>query len=81
VQRSAAATKARFREVQLRAQEDPEVRSQKRGIHAARTEAEQQNAMKQYQRTLYLKMRELDPSLEQEIDRAEAGAPGAANVR
>ena len=71
-QTSEAQAAARSRELQARAMEDPEVRAWKQKAHTATTDAEQQNALREYQKALSNKMRQLDKSPDKRIDRAEA---------
>ena len=63
---------ARFRSVEARAQADAAVRELKLKIHNAKTNEEQAAAWQAHRRALFQKMRELDPSLKDRIDRAES---------
>ncbi len=74
---SAASREAKFRNVETRANEDPTVRDLKLRIHGARTDEEQTAAFQEFRRALFQKMRDLDPSLKDRIDRAENAAPAA----
>ena len=71
-----ASVETRYRDAEARVIEDPDVRDLKLKIHDAKSEAEQGAAFQEYRRTLYRKMRELDPSLKTRIDAAES-APGS----
>ncbi len=64
---------ARFREIEAKAIEDPQVREMKQKIHAVSSDEEQAQALKQYRKGVFEKMRALDSSLHDLIDRAEAG--------
>ena len=70
-----AATAADFRAVEARAGEDAAVREAKGRIHSATTPEEQSRAWEEYRGALLRKMRELAPSLEGRIRKAEAGEP------
>ena len=69
---SEAARAAKSRSVEGRAVEDPAVRDLKKKIYSAKTDEEQAAAYREYRRGLYQKMRELEPSLKERIDAAEA---------
>ncbi len=71
-QLSEAQTTASYREVQAKAMEDPEVRAWKQKAHIATTDVEQQNALREYQKALSNKMRQLDKSPDKRIDATEA---------
>ena len=71
-QTSEAHAAARSRELQARAMEDPEVRAWKQKAHTATTDVEQQNALREYQKALSNKMRQLDKSPDERIDATEA---------
>lgn len=67
---------ARYREVEARALKDKAVLDWKAKIHSATTDEEQRKAAEQYYKTLFNKMRTLDPSLKARIDRIEATTLG-----
>ncbi len=71
-QTSEAQAAALSRELQARAMEDPEVRAWKQKAHIATTDVEQQNALREYQKALSNKMRQLDKSPDKRIDATEA---------
>ena len=63
---------ARFRDVKAKALADPHVKElQEKSDNAAEGD-EQQKASREYYRALFNKMRRLDPSLKERIDRTEA---------
>lgn len=62
----------RFRSVEARAHADPAVRELKLQIHGAKTNDEQTAAWQAHRRALFQKMRDLDPSLKDRIDRADS---------
>jgi hypothetical protein len=63
---------ARYRDAQAKALEDRNVRALKMKTHAAKTDEEQQKAMQEYRKALFDKMRQLDGSIKDRIDKAEA---------
>jgi uncharacterized protein YkwD len=67
---------ARYREVERIALKDKNVLEWKDKIHSATTDEEQRMAAQQYYKTLFNKMRQLDPSLRSRIDRIEATTLG-----
>ena len=69
---SEAVRVAKLRSAEARAFEDPAVRDLKKKIYGAKTDEEQSAAYREYRRGLYRKMRELEPSVKDRIDAAEA---------
>ena len=67
---------AKLRQVRERAIEDEGVRALKKNIHAAASDEEQTRAWQEYRKALHEKMRALDPSLSDLIDKAETAPPG-----
>ena len=70
--REEAQRQARFREVREQAVEDESVRALKKDIHAAGSDEEQSKAWTQYRKALHEKMRVIDPSLGDLIEKAES---------
>jgi outer membrane biosynthesis protein TonB len=66
---------ARFHQVQAKALEDPGVRALKMKTHTATTDEEQQKAMQDYRKALFDKMRQLDGTIKDRIDKAEGAKP------
>lgn len=71
-----AQRQARFRVVREQAVEDESVRALKKDIHAAGSDEEQSKAWQQYRKALHEKMRVIDPSLGDLIEKAEAAPAG-----
>jgi hypothetical protein len=71
-----AQRQARFREVREQAVEDEGVRALKKDIHAAANDEAQSKAWTQYRKALHEKMRVIDPSLGDLIEKAEAAPAG-----
>jgi hypothetical protein len=67
-----AQEKARYRQVRAKALEDPNVLSLQDKADTAPNEDEQKAASKSYYKALFDKMREIEPSLKDRIDRTEA---------
>ncbi len=64
--------RARLSEIQMKALEDKQVRALQEKADNAASDEEQAKASKQYYKALYSKMRKLDESLKERIDRIEA---------
>ena len=67
-----ASERARLSEIQTKALEDKQVRSLQEKADNAASDDEQAKASKQYYKALYNKMRKLDESLKNRIDRIES---------
>ena len=67
-----AQEKARYRSVKAKALEDPRIQQLHDRADNAATNAEEQTASTEYYRALFDKMREIEPSLKERIDRMEA---------
>jgi len=65
--------KAKYEEVKAKALEDAEIQELKKTADSAPDEAEGRQALRAYNKALFNKMRRLDPSLKDRIDRMETG--------
>ena len=67
-----AQEKVRYNETRTKALADPNVLKLQEKADSAMGEEEQKTASKAYYKALYAKMRSLDPTLKEHIDRTEA---------
>ncbi len=67
-----AQKETRYRQAETKALEDRSVREWKKKAHDAKTDEDQQKAMREYQKALFKKMRELDGAIKERVDQAEA---------
>ena len=64
--------KKRYRELKAKATEEPEVKAAREKVEGAPAGEDRKQALRDYYQTLCGKMREMDPSLKERIDRMEA---------
>lgn len=71
IEEQEAKDKARYHEIKAQALTDPEIKALKDKADNASTDAEQRAAEKNFDKALFKKMRTLDPSISDYIDRIE----------
>ena len=71
IEEQEAKDRARYHEIKAQVLQDPEVKALKEKADNAGTDAEQRAAEKTFDKALFKKMRTLDPSISEYIDRVE----------
>jgi len=61
----------KYEAAKVKAAEDPEVKKMKEKADAAPTEEDARKALRDYNKALFKRMREIDPSIKERVDRME----------